>query len=139
MRIAYVSLHWPRTRDTGVGKKIQGQITLWRSMGHEAGLFMHSSKHGPASELIEADIFPYVTRGKLQTEINRMRAARALVEAVEAYRPDIIYLRYGIYVYPAHRLMKIAPVIEEINTNDLTQHEDLGGLYSLYNRLTRGL
>jgi glycosyltransferase involved in cell wall biosynthesis len=35
--------------------------------------------------------------------------------------------------------MDIAPVVEEINTNDLTQHEGLGGIYSLYNRLTRGI
>ena len=139
MRIAYVSLHWPRTRNTGVGKKIQSQITAWRSRGHEARLFMHTSKQEPASDLIEAEVIPYEARGKFQTELNRIRAARALVRAVEAYHPDIIYLRYGIYVYPAHRLMKIAPVIEEINTNDLTQHEDLGGIYSSYNRLTRGI
>ena len=139
MRIAYVSLHWPRTRNTGVGKKIQGQVELWRSMGHEARLFMHTSKHEPASELIEANVFPYVVRGKPQTEIDRARAAGHLVKAVEAYKPDIIYLRYGIYVYPAHRLMGIAPIIEEINTNDLTQHEGLGGVYSLYNQLTRGI
>jgi hypothetical protein len=58
---------------------------------------------------------------------------------VQVYQPDIIYLRYGIYVYPAHRLIRIAPVVEEINTNDLTQHEELGGVYHLYNRLTRGI
>jgi glycosyltransferase involved in cell wall biosynthesis len=139
MRIAYVSLHWPRTRDSGVGKKIQGQIESWRSMGHEAHLFMHTSRHEPVSELIEAEMFPYDVKGKFQTEINRSRAAQAMVKAVELYQPDIIYLRYGMYVYPAHHLMRIAPVVEEINTNDLTQHEDLGGLYSLYNRLTRGV
>ena len=139
MRIAYVSLHWARTKHSGVGKKIQSQIEAWRRLGHEARLFMHTSKHEPASSLIEAEFFPYEARGKFQTEINRMRAASRMVETVEAFKPDIIYLRYGIYVYPAHRLMKIAPVIEEINTNDLTQHEGLGGLYSLYNRFTRGI
>jgi len=139
MRIAYVSLHWPRTHNTGVGKKIQSQITAWRSRGNDARLFMHTSKQEPASDLIEAEVISYEVRGKFQTEINRIRAAQALVRAVEAYHPDIIYLRYGIYVYPAHRLMRIAPVIEEINTNDLTQHADLGGVYSLYNRLTRGI
>src|SRR5574341_687645 len=139
MRIAYVSLHWPRTRNTGVGKKIQSQLAAWQGMGHEARLFMHASRYEPASDLIEAEVFPYEVSGKLQTEINRSRAARALVTGVEVFKPDIIYLRYGIYVYPAHHLMKIAPVIEEINTNDLTQHADLGGSYSLYNRLTRGL
>src|SRR6185503_3451868 len=139
MRIAYVSLHWPRTHNTGVGKKIQSQITAWRSKGHEARLFMHTSKYESAADLIEAEIISYEARGKFQTEINRIRAAQAQVRAVEAYHPDVIYLRYGIYVYPGHRLMRIAPVIEEINTNDLTQHADLGGVYSLYNRLTRGI
>jgi glycosyltransferase involved in cell wall biosynthesis len=139
MRIAYISLHWPRTRDSGVGKKIQSQISTWNAMGHEARLFMHTSRHEPASDLIEAEVVPYDVRGKLRTEINRSRAARGLVEAVEAFQPDIVYLRYGTYVYPAHRLTRIAPVVEEINTNDLSQHEELGGVHSLYNRLTRGI
>ncbi|MEW6083533.1 MAG: glycosyltransferase [Chloroflexota bacterium] len=139
MRIAYVSLHWARTKNSGVGKKIQSQLEAWRGMGHEARVFMHASTGEPASMLIEAEVIPYESRGKIRTELNRIRAASQLVKAVEGFKPDIIYLRYGIYVYPAHRLMGIAPVIEEINTNDLTQHEDLGGLYSLYNRFTRGL
>jgi glycosyltransferase involved in cell wall biosynthesis len=58
---------------------------------------------------------------------------------VEAYEPDVIYLRYGIYVFPAHRLASIAPVVEEVNTNDLTQHEGLGRAHATYNRWTRGL
>ena len=139
MRIAYVSLHWARTKDSGVGKKIQSQLEMWRAMGHEARMFMHASTGEPAERLIEADVYPYEARGKLVTEFNRIRAASRMVDAVAAFKPDVIYLRYGIYVFPAHRLMAIAPVIEEINTNDLTQHEDLGGLYSLYNRLTRGI
>jgi hypothetical protein len=139
MRIAYVSLHWPRTKHSGVGKKIQHQVAVWNALGHEARLFMHAAKHEPASDLIEAEVFPYEVRGKLQTEINRMRAAGRLVDAVAAFKPDLIYLRYSIYVHPAHRLMTIAPTVEEINTNDLTQHEDLGGITSLYNRFTRGI
>ncbi|MCC6569443.1 MAG: glycosyltransferase, partial [Anaerolineales bacterium] len=127
------------TKNSGVGKKIANQLEVWRRAGHEARMFMHASTGEPAVPLIEAHVIPYESRGKIVTELNRIRAARQLVNAVSAFKPDIIYLRYGIYVYPAHRLMKIAPVIEEINTNDLTQHEDLGGIYSLYNRLTRGI
>jgi hypothetical protein len=55
------------------------------------------------------------------------------------YKPDVIYLRYGMYVYPIHQLASIAPVIEEITTNDLTQHKRLGHFYNIYNRLTRGI
>lgn len=139
MRIAYVSLHWPRTRDSGVGKKIQSQLAAWNTRGHEARLFMHTSWHEPQSGLIEADYFFYKASGKANTEINRIAAMKRMIDAIRRFQPDLIYLRYSIYVYPAHRLMDIAPVVEEINTNDLTQHEGLGGIYSLYNRLTRGI
>jgi hypothetical protein len=139
MRIAYVSLHWPRTRNNGVGKKIASQLALWNAMGHEARLFMHAAQYEPLSDLIEADYFFYTTAGKIKTELNRIAAMARMIAAVREFHPDVIYLRYGIYVFPAHRLMDIAPVIEEINTNDLTQHEELGGIYSLYNRLTRGI
>jgi glycosyltransferase involved in cell wall biosynthesis len=139
MRIASISLHWPRTLNSGVGKKLDRQIKLWQAGGHEARLFMHTSRYTPASELLPAEVFPYEVSGKLRTELNRIRAAVQLVEAVQAYRPDLVYLRLGMYVWPIHRLAEIAPVIGEANTNDLTQHEGLGGVYALYNRLTRGL
>ncbi len=138
MRIAYVSLHWPRTRGSGVGKKIASQISAWKKMGHEVCLFMHTSMYEPQSELIEADYFFYAVAGRIMTEFNRVAAAKRMILAVRRFQPDIIFLRYGIYVFPAHRLMEIAPVVEEINTNDLAQHEQLGMIYSLYNRLTRG-
>jgi Glycosyltransferase Family 4/Glycosyl transferases group 1 len=122
-----------------VGKKIQSQIATWRALGHETRLFMHTAQYEPQSELIDADYFFYSASGKIKTELDRIRAAKRMITAVREFHPDVIYLRYSIYVFPAHRLMDIAPVIEEINTNDLTQHEELGRIYSLYNRLTRGM
>ena len=139
MRIAYVSLHWPRTYNSGVGKKIHSQMSAWRAMGHRVRLFMHTSQYAPRSDLIEAEVFPYTIRGRLRTELSRIQAVHAMLKAIQKYKPDMIYLRWGIYVYPAHRLMRIAPVVEEINTNDQAQHEQLGMLYNLYNRLTRGV
>ncbi len=139
MRIAYVSLHWPRTKNSGVGKKIQSQLAAWIERGHDARLFMHTSAYQPQTELIDAERFYYSNSGKAGTEIARMRAMARMITAIRYFRPDLIYLRYGIYVFPAHLLMNIAPVVEEINTDDLAQHETLGGFYSLYNRITRGI
>ena len=107
-------------------------------MGHEARLFMHTSSYEP-SDLVEADYFFYMPSGKLWTEINRIRALEALIQAISDFQPDMIFLRFAMYVFPAHRLMRIAPVVEEINTNDLSQHDELKGIYSLYNRFTRGI
>ncbi|MBE0670203.1 MAG: glycosyltransferase family 4 protein [Anaerolineales bacterium] len=122
-----------------MGKKIQSQVASWSAMGHEASLFMHTSNYEPQIDLIDASYFFYTVSGKIKTEFNRIAAMRRMLAAIRDFQPDIIYLRYGIYVFPAHRLMDIAPVVEEINTNDLTQHEGLGGVYSNYNRITRGI
>lgn len=139
MRITSISLHWPRTLNSGVGKKMDRQIKTWQAGGHEARLFMHTSQYAPLSNLVPAEVIPYDSAGKARTEFNRIVAAKLLVKAVRAYNPDVIYLRLGMYVYPVHGLANIAPLIGETNTNDLTQHEGLGKIYALYNRLTRGI
>ena len=139
MRIASINLHWPRTKDSGVGKKLDQQIRLWQASGHEARLFMHTSRYTPLSDLIPAEVIPYDSAGKLGTELNRARAARELVTSVRKFQPDVIYLRLAMYVYPVHELTDIAPVVGEINTNDIQQHKELGAVLSLYNRLTRGI
>ncbi len=139
MRIASISLHWPRTLDSGVGKKLDRQIKTWQAGGHAARLFMHTSRYTPLSALVPAEVIPYDPAGTVRTELNRIAAAHRLVKAVQAYRPDVIYLRLAMYVFPVHRLAAIAPLIGEANTNDLTQHERLGKVFTLYNRLTRGL
>ncbi len=139
MRIAYVSLHWPRTRNSGVGKKIHSQLEAWAALGHETCLFMHTSTYSPLSDLVPGRVFSFETDGKITTEMNRIRAAGELISAVKEFHPEAIYLRYGIYTYPLHQLTDIAPTVEEINTNDVAQHAELGMLIALYNRMTRGL
>jgi len=139
MRIASINLHWPRTKDSGVGKKLDQQIRIWQAGGHEARLFMHTSRYAPLSDLIPAEVISYDSAGTVRTELNRVRAARELVAAVQKYRPDLIYLRLAMYVYPVHQLTDIAPVVGEINTNDIRQHKELGAVLSVYNRLTRGI
>ena len=98
---------------------------------------MHSVRREMDAPLIAGEYFFYPEAGRLKGEWERVLAARRLLDAVKLYQPDIIYLRYGMYVYPIHRLARIAPLVEEITTNDLSQHEGLGTIFSLYNRFTR--
>ena len=46
------------------------------------------------------------------------------------FHPDLIYLRWGMYVFPSHKFFDIAPVVVEINTNDVLQHKVLGQVLS---------
>ena len=143
MRIAYISLHWPRTVASSVGQKIARQMASWRAAGHEVSFFSHMHTMKEEQELVRGKYFVYAQHhglvGRIRTEFSRMHAAKELVEAVKAYQPELIYLRWSMYVYPIHRLMDIAPVVVEINTNDVEEHRLLGALPNIYNRLTRGL
>ena len=138
MRIAYISLHWPRTIASGVGKKILRQMDAWQAEGNDVQLFMHTAQYESDVPLLPGEVFFYRGHG-LSVEWGRIKAAYRLLKAVQDYRPDIIYLRYGMYVYPIHCLTSIAPLVEELNTNDLAQHRRLGRVYAFYNRLTRGI
>lgn len=141
MRIAYITLHWPRKKASGIGRKIEEQISAWQQAGHTVQLFSHRIPVENEDELVKGASFIYRESsgffGKLTTEIQRSRAILPMVNAVRAFKPDIIYLRWSMYVFPAHRIFNIAPVVIEINTDDVSQHEMLGAMYSLYNRLTR--
>lgn len=143
MRIAYISLHWPRTLETGVGKKIDQQIRCWKEAGHEVSFFMHSHPFQGCLTSLPTEVFVYQLRsamvGKIQTEISRCIALWNLYKAVIAFQPNIIYLRSGMFVYPLHKLFSIAPVVIEINTRDVSEHSRLGNLYYRYNRFTRGI
>jgi glycosyltransferase involved in cell wall biosynthesis len=139
MRIAYVNLHWPRPITSGVGRKMDMQLRLWREMGHTAQLFMHMHPYHHDDRLVAGEPYVYSIQGRFATEVNRSKALLHLLRDVRAWQPDVIYLRYGMYVFPLERLSQIAPVVVEINTNDVYEHERLGGLLAGYNRLTRGI
>jgi hypothetical protein len=140
MRIAYISLHWPRPLSSGVGKKIAQQISMWQKAGHEVRFFLHTHAFPENEAQVAGEQFLYEKDGGLiRREISRSKALQQLLKAVAGYRPDIIFLREGMYVFPMERLINSAPVVVEINTNDVQQHQRLGGVLYRYNLLTRSI
>lgn len=143
MRIAYVALHFDaRLMKGGIGNKIDSQLRLWCGTGHSARLFLLSRD---AMSLDKTEVFPFgSTSGSLivrflSREINRVHALNHLINAVRSYQPDIIYLRYGLFSLPLHNLFKIAPVVVEINGNDIDEYRYRGIPFYVANRLTRGI
>jgi len=116
-------------------------LQTWQNAGHEVIFFSHMHSPHETDALVEGERFIYKIKrglaGFFKTEINRVAAAKKLIRAVNAYHPDLIYLRWSMYVFPIHRLAQAAPIVLEINTNDLMEHKLLGGLMDFYNRLTR--
>lgn len=138
MRIAYVTIHVaPEIIQGGVGKKIQSQMKIWREQNHEATLFSLA----PAEiKLPETREFVFNNNLNLvQREINRSVTLKNMLSNIQEYQPDLIYLRYGLYSYPLHRIFEIAPVVIETNSNDIIEYRSRGYFFYWMNRLTRNL
>ncbi|HRQ21856.1 MAG TPA: glycosyltransferase family 4 protein [Anaerolineales bacterium] len=138
MRIAYVTIHVaPEIVRGGVGKKIQSQTKIWRETGHEVALFSLTPAEIPFPE--ERQFIFEAQANLLKRETARASELKRMLVAIRAYRPDIIYLRFGLYSYPLHRLFKIAPVVLETNSDDRQEYKKRGAFFHWMNRITRGL
>lgn len=138
MRIAYVTVHVaPEIMRAGVGKKIKSQMSIWREHAHEVVLFSLTPSEIPFPEEQQ---FIFESRGNLlKREMNRASVLKQMLTAIQQYKPDIIYLRFGLYSYPLHRLFGIAPVVLETNSDDVQEYQKRGPFFYWMNRLTRNL
>ena len=138
MRIAYVTIHVaPEIMQGGVGKKIKTQMNIWRGLGHQVTLFSLTPAEIPFPE--ERQFVFDANTNLLKREANRTSGLMRMLESVREHKPDIIYLRFGLYSYPLHKLFKIAPVVLEINSDDRVEYSTRGKFFYWLNRLTRGL
>ncbi|WKZ36484.1 MAG: glycosyltransferase family 4 protein [Anaerolineales bacterium] len=138
MRIAYVTVHVaPEIMQGGVGKKIKSQMGIWREIGHEVTLFSLSPAEIPFPE--ERQFIFDANVNLLKREVARMFELKRMLEAIREFQPDVIYMRFGLYSHPLHRLFKIAPVVLETNSDDRQEYQERGAFFHWMNRLTRGL
>jgi glycosyltransferase involved in cell wall biosynthesis len=143
MRIAYIAPYIDNeTMRGGVGRKISTQMGFWQKRNHEIRLYVLSPDEIQAEN---CSVFPYGPSASqliiqpLSRTISRSRAALNLIRSVRNYQPDLVYMRFGRYTYPIHRLYRLAPVILELNTDDINENRHLGLLLFWISRLTRGL
>ncbi|MBE0681193.1 MAG: glycosyltransferase family 4 protein [Anaerolineales bacterium] len=138
MRIAYVTIHVaPQIMQGGAGKKIKSQMRIWREHGHEVALFSLTPAEIPFPEEHQ---FIFESRGDLfRREINRASTLKRMLAVIRQFNPELIYLRYGLYSYPLHRIFKIAPVVLETNSDDVQEYRKRGAFFYWMNRLTRKL
>lgn len=135
MRIAYVA-HWNVSHENGVAKKMADQVRFWRSVGHQAELFVLSPGSTVWDGLNDLDVRLTEDKGYVQ---RLLRTMKQLVDAVMKWNPDVVYLRFDTY-YPAiERLLRRIPTVLEINTDDINEYRmEMSRPKYLYHRLLRG-
>lgn len=134
MRIAYFA-HVNSARRSGVLQKVAGQTDQWRAAGHDVRAFILTRDgDDPWTERVGN-----VVIRRYAGPLARIKALIRLVEAVRAFRPDLVYLRWDLFYPPMLRFPRRAPLVVEINTDDIAESAIGSGLRPRYNGLTRGV
>jgi glycosyltransferase involved in cell wall biosynthesis len=142
MKIAYVTIHIePKLINGGVGKKINSQVSIWQSMGHSVALFSLTPEPILSIPDVEQFLFKSSTNifilKFITREVARSAALARLISQVRRYEPDVIYFRFGLFSLPLQELFKVAPVVLEVNSNDLDEYRSRGLFFYWLNRITR--
>ncbi|MDP9482824.1 MAG: glycosyltransferase, partial [Chloroflexota bacterium] len=116
-------------------QKVAGQTDQWRAAGHGVRTFILTrDPDDPWTERVgDAVVRRY------GGPMSRIRALIGLVEAVRAFEPDVVYLRWDLFYPPMLRFPRRAPLVIEINTDDVAESAIGSGLRLRYNALTRGI
>jgi glycosyltransferase involved in cell wall biosynthesis len=134
MRVAYVC-YWNQLERDGVAHKIDAQVAEWRRGGAEVTIFCLSASTDPHREdEQEWSLFPFSSfAGRIASTLRLQRAAAAVV-------PDLVYLRYDLFLPPLGALVSRFPTAVELNTDDrqeARQRELRPRSAALYNEFNR--
>ena len=111
MKIAYLC-YWDLASGDGVARKIEAQARLWREAGHEVNVV--SIRPG-----------------------ERRASTPAADSAVRLAQPDLLYLRYDLFLPPVWRLARGLATVVEVNTDDRAEMLLRGPAARVWNVLNR--
>ena len=97
MRIAYLC-YWGARRRDGVVDKILAQVAAWRRLGHDVALFV-LEPHRSTGPSVLGD-----TVESFDGLVGRVAAGLRLERAIRLYAPDLVYVRYDLFLPPPIRL-----------------------------------
>jgi hypothetical protein len=109
MRIAYIC-YWDAYRLDGVAKKILTQTRYWTGVGHRVEIFCLTPRpETPSDPVLTHTTFSFTNI------VARLVATRRLAAAVRSFAPDVIYLRYDLFLPPLWGLLAERPLAVELN------------------------
>lgn len=115
MRVAYVVVERV-AGNHGVPKKFAYQLAAWRKAGATCELFAAAEDADAPTRLVEGQIFHRNRlRGPFAQWKEDRRVLSELVEALDDWKPDLVYLRWGYHKPEYIKISDRYPTIIEIN------------------------
>jgi hypothetical protein len=134
VRIAYL-ISWRGGEVTGPFKKMASQADAWSRLGHEVTLFVTTSPeaYDAWSRLPSAAVIEIAGAGALAG----IRARRRTYRELGRWRPDVVYLRHGVFAPGLGRLVRQHPTVLEINADEVAIARQTSRLKGTWTALTR--
>ncbi|MBW8350263.1 glycosyltransferase [Bacillus sp. IITD106] len=133
MKIAYIA-QIEISKENGVLKKVADQVEIWSKEGNEVKLFVLAKEQNIWEGLnnINLEVFELGNFGA------RLNSFQKLVDKIEEWNPDLVYLRFMFYLPPLKKLLKNFRVVVELNTDDIKEFKiTLSKLKYYYHIFTR--
>ena len=135
MNIAYI-FSWDITKNDGVINKIKNQTDEWKKLKHITKLFCFSVNENKS--ILDIDNIYKIKGNYFAKFISTFK----IVNDINHFKPDIIYLRYELFK-PYFLFLKKYKILIEVNTDDVNElklDKSLKGVVKyLYNFLTRNI
>jgi glycosyltransferase involved in cell wall biosynthesis len=134
MKVAYVC-YWNLLEKDGVAHKIDSQVLEWRRGGAEVDVFCLS-----AQPRLEQQVESHWSLFPFKTLVGRVASTVKLQRAVAAFAPDVVYLRYDLFLPPLGSLLSRFPAAVELNSDDrqeIRQRKRRPRSASIYNEFNR--
>ena len=140
MKIAYY-IYWNDGFESGVIKKITGQIEFWKSKNNEVKLFIYTQKNSTFENdyktkkkyfSFDLELFNFSGR------INELKNSSKIYDAINNYNPDLIYMRECKFYPYVYKLNKKFTSIVELNSI-IGNEQSKKSIQYWYNKLTFSL
>lgn len=133
MKIAYV-IPMNISNQLGVVSKVCTTLALWKSRSHEASLY---TLIGSAEN---AALFPANSHLTFASNsmVGRVIGVKRLLNSVRLWKPDIVYMRYGLYYPWLDEFFSSFPVVLEVNSNYQQEYRVTSLGKSIYHEITKG-
>jgi hypothetical protein len=121
MKIAYVA-YFSSLEESGILKKIIGQTKSWKEKGYEVQIFIFVKSDIVGKNLNNYPINIYFSR-KCKTfwVVDNFRFIKKILN----WKPDLLFLRFTIYIPLLIKLIRAVPTVIEINTDDKSEYKNI--------------
>jgi hypothetical protein len=133
MRIVYFT-EWDAYSSSGVLSKIEYQVNVWKSLGHEVHVLLTSIpplQKGLVplinAQTVYCKALSYLPSGFIQTYTNKVLSINRVKKEIWKISPDLIYTRQSIWYPGLTSLYRKYPTVVELNTDDVSELRLTGG------------